>query len=94
MLLKGIFKITKFNLTWSNVVCVYSIKLSVFFLGVIGLVLIAKKPIMPKDVSVSFDLSLTFTGQEYSFWKCFAVFIDVYCFCSRGFTGFTCSTVK
>lgn len=48
-------------------VCIFSIKLSFFFLGVIGLVVVAKKPVMPKDVSVSFDLSLTFLVRSILF---------------------------
>ena len=62
-------------------VCTFAIKLSFFFLDVTGLVVIAKKPVMPKDVSVSFVLSFSFTGQEYSVCKCFTVF-------SQKFTAF------
>ena len=42
-------------------------KLSFFFLDVKGLVFIAKKPVMPKDVSVSFDLSFTLLVRSILF---------------------------
>ena len=42
---------------------IFAIKLCFFLLDVIGLVVIAKKPVMPKDVSVSFILSLTLLGR-------------------------------
>lgn len=48
-------------------VCTFAIELSFFFLDVIGLVVIAKKPVMPKDVSVSFDLSLTLLVRSILF---------------------------
>ena len=48
-------------------VCTFAIKLSFFFLDVKGLVFIAKKPVMPKDVSVSFDLSFTLMVRSILF---------------------------
>lgn len=50
-------------------VCTFAIKLSFFFLDVKGLVFIAKKPVMPKDVSVSFDLSFTLLVRSILFEK-------------------------
>lgn len=46
---------------------IFAIKLCFFLLDVIGLVVIAKKPVMPKDVSVSFILSLTLLVRSILF---------------------------
>ena len=65
--------------------------MSFFFLDVKGLVFIAKKPVMPKDVSVSFDVPSLYWSGVFCLEMFYSLLTEVYCFCSRFFTVFTCS---
>ena len=58
-------------------VCTFAIKLSFFLLDVIGLVVIAKKPVMPKDVSVSCYLSFTLLVRSVVFGMFCSLLTDV-----------------